>query len=552
MRATLLKPPLKPVFKPLAIATFALLLTAGACSDDTAAGPKNDAAPTDDLGLATSDTGDEHSTDAVETADGGTFDVTNSNADAANPDASNTNTDDANTGDSSDDPDAAPTDAGPIDPGTDRFVLSIGGAFNDEAKSVAIAKGGDLWIAGYTQSVGAGDWDGLLIRASSCGEVKWAKAYGGAGKDDVFAVAPTSDGGALLVGSTKSFGGHVDAWLVKTSENGDVQWSNTYGGGGHDAAHAVTVTDDSIAVVAETYNYGPGTPTNHNMMLFRTDPSGKPLWDKTFGGQPEGDAGFRIEALGQGGKTTGYLIGGATESFALGKDDVWLMRLSADGDHKWSKAIGGPGDDELRGLAHTPDGGFIVTGFTRSFAAYKSDAFLLKTDGQGNLMWFRYYGGANEERGYGVHPSPTGFVVTGHTSSFGLGYEDGFIAGFDLTGTPLWWRNLGGKGGDQALSSVAVTGSSDHHYFLAGRTALGGQQRNVLLMRADASGNTGCSMQHMPTTQLKQSSGAPTVKTFTPQMATGMGTKKASPTVTVVPKIPAWPKIVCQTGDCSP
>jgi len=449
-----------------------------------------------------------------------------------------------------------------VDPKTDRFVLAFGGDFDDQADAVAVGKSGDLFVAGRTLSAGQGAEDALLMRLTSCGEVKWARTYGGKAKDDARGVTDTKDGGAIIAGLSESFGGSAQAWLVKTDGKGEVQWSKAYGGGGHDTGQAVIEVDGGYAVMAETYNFGPGTPESHNMMVFRVGEKGDVVWEKTLGGGVDGDAGFVIRELrdkaGPAGKTAALLLGGATESFSAGHDDAWLIKLAPDGEVVWSKAHGGEQDDELRSMSVLKSGGIVATGFSRSFAAQKSDVFTMRTDADGKLLWWRHYGGKERDRGYAIIPSGEGFLLVGRTASWGFAAgdaEDGFIAGLDQTGKALWWNNLGGKSGEELLAAVALGGDPDK----AGIVMVGrsqsfsvNRQRDVWVMRADAKGDTGCGFSDLTMSKLGRGKGKATTGTELPAEATGLTASDANPVAAAVPDIFGWAAHACRLGGCTP
>ncbi|GEM_PF-2748214 len=467
----------------------------------------------------------------VGTSDAGLAEDANSNADATEPDATRAN------------------DAGSTAGKSDRFVMSFGGKGNDEGQAIAVMPDGTLAVAGYTESAGQGDWDGLLVSMTSCGKVRWARTYGGAKKDEITGIAVSPDGGIAMVGTTGSFKGANEAWLVKTDKDGKLQWSKTFGGNGYDAGLAIGALADGYIVVADTYNFGPGTPDNHNMMVVRTDATGAMQWEKTFGGALEGDAGFVVLPLpDKTTKTAVIMLGGATESYSQGHDDVWLTRLLDGGDVAWSKAYGGPQDDELRGLIQTDDGGFMMTGFTRGFAAAKTDTFLLRTDAKGKLQWFHHYGGKERERGYAVFEVAGGFLVAGHTSSFGFGFEDGYLMKADTTGKLLWWHNLGGKSGEQILAArkmgegVVMTGRSSS--FTADKA------RELFVMRADKAGNTGCGIQVMNLEDVKNAPATPTTEDVVAQTATGVTEKSPKTVSEVVSDVTTWMKTPCSSGVC--
>jgi hypothetical protein len=127
-----------------------------------------------------------------------------------------------------------------------RWQWALGGTDVDRPEHVAKTGDGGLLIAGDTKSYGTGGHDGWLLKIhATSGDVIWQRAYGGA-KDDTFDAVVEMDGGLLAVGRTDSFGvpasgdDIAEAWLVKLSKAGDIEWSRRYGVPGH-LANAVAV-----------------------------------------------------------------------------------------------------------------------------------------------------------------------------------------------------------------------------------------------------------------------------------------------------------------------
>jgi hypothetical protein len=87
-------------------------------------------------------------------------------------------------------------------------------------------------IAGTTNSIGGGGYDGLVMKLNKRGSVVWSKVLGGANDEDFTDVRSTSDGGYIVCGTTRSSGNAGgEAWLVKLDGSGNVQWSKKYGDG---------------------------------------------------------------------------------------------------------------------------------------------------------------------------------------------------------------------------------------------------------------------------------------------------------------------------------
>jgi hypothetical protein len=98
------------------------------------------------------------------------------------------------------------------------------------------------------------------------------------------------------------------------------------------------------------------------------------LWTKVYGGS-NADYAYSIQQTSD----DGYIIIGRTSSFGAGGIDAWLLKTDVIGDILWTKTIGGSGDDRGRSIQHTVDGGYIIAGWTSSFGAGYSDVWLIKT-----------------------------------------------------------------------------------------------------------------------------------------------------------------------------
>ena len=142
-------------------------------------------------------------------------------------------------------------------PSTGTLLRRTYGSNNDE-EALGLARTGDggLALVGYTDGIGAGDRDLLLIRTDGCGVRKWTHSFGGAMFDEGRAVSETPDGGLIAVGLTASFQGGVDVYLVRTDAAGNAVWTATLGGPQADEGYALAdAGDGSYVVVGKTYKY---------------------------------------------------------------------------------------------------------------------------------------------------------------------------------------------------------------------------------------------------------------------------------------------------------
>ncbi|MFZ8825742.1 MAG: T9SS type A sorting domain-containing protein [Candidatus Caldipriscus sp.] len=218
-----------------------------------------------------------------------------------------------------------------------------------------------------------------LFTQDAYAQVRFAKTYGGTNTDWVESVQQTSDGGYIVAGTTWSFGaGNGDIILVKIDAYGNVQWVRTYGGTSGDSVYMVLQTSDGGYIVAGyTYSFGAGS---RDMLLIKTDANGNLQWAKTYGGGARDDPAFVLQT-----PDGGYIITGEQESFGAGMDDAYLMKIDMNGNVQWFKTYGGTNTDGAYSVQQTSDGGYILAGWTNSFGAGSYDVFLIKTDANGDI-----------------------------------------------------------------------------------------------------------------------------------------------------------------------
>ena len=209
------------------------------------------------------------------------------------------------------------------------------------------------------------------------------------------------------------------------------------------------------------------------------------IWTKTFGGSNI-DVGYYVETTSDG----GFIITGYTRSYGtMSGRNVLLIKTDSFGNAQWIKAYGGNNDDEGNSVQQTSDGGFIICGYTKSYGAGGNDVFLVKTDSLGNELWNKVFGGASDEEGYSVlQTNDGGFLIAGATSSFGAGSRDIWLVKTDANGNLSWTKTIGGGSSDGARQ---INFTNDGGYIITGWTfSYGpGAVGNVWLVKTDSLGN---------------------------------------------------------------
>ena len=314
---------------------------------------------------------------------------------------------------------------------------TYGEGFGEYGFCVAQTFDGGYIIAGFTESYGMGNM--MLVKTDGAGNPQWERNYGGSSGDYGFCVAQTHDGGYAVGGYTESYGvGGADFWLVKTDADGNMQWNKTYGGTGDDFGYAMVKTaDEGFAMVGSTESYGVGLA---DIWLVKTGEDGDIEWNVTYGGA-NNDVAYSVIQNSDG----GFAIAGYTNSFDSGiYFDAWLIRTDVSGTIQWDQLYGGPNNDYGRCAISTIDGGYMMVGYTESFGAGAQDVWLIKTDSKGNKQMERTFGGVNDERGrFVVQTGDGAYVVVAYTESFGSGGSDALLIKIGVEGeVGLTWTGL--------------------------------------------------------------------------------------------------------------
>ena len=296
-----------------------------------------------------------------------------------------------------------------------------GGSGSDQGYWVEQAKDGGYIITGYTWSYGSPFPDVWLLKTDHAGEEVWNRTFGGVVDDYDYGkcVKQTVDEGYIIVGYTESYGaGNEDVWLIKTNKTGHHQWNQTYGGIYNDRGHCVLQTADGGYLITGYKDEFSGS-LDPDVWLIKTDENGTILWDKTFGGS-DYDVGYCVLQTSD----DGYIIVGRSDSFGVGSVKVWLIKTDENGNEDWNQTYGETGWHEGLYIDQTYDGGYIITGKTRSNSG-SFDVWVIKTDENGYEQWNKIYGGDYDDVGQCVQQTTDKeYIIVGYTKSYGSGNED--------------------------------------------------------------------------------------------------------------------------------
>jgi hypothetical protein len=315
----------------------------------------------------------------------------------------------------------------------------------------------------------AGDsaWSSEVNATTLADRTPWVHTFGGSSNDSSGWIKVDGNGNVYATGNTRDFGaGSIDMLMFKYSPDGTPLWRKTWGGTGDDVAGGICIDGSgNIYYSGRTKSFGIG---GSDTFLLKRSSDGVPLWQKTWGGSgDETTYGVDVDVIGN------VYVGGFTNSFGAAGTDAFLLKYASDGTLLWQRMWGGPGDEDVSGIAVDGSGNVFVTGRTNSvgFSAGVYDVFVLKFDTDGALLWQEAWGGAVDDvPGTPATDMGGNVYIPCGTSSFGVspGSFDTAVLKLAPDGNVLWQKTWGGIGDDIAYGlsldnsgNVWVTGIED-------------------------------------------------------------------------------------------
>ncbi|HEX2189453.1 MAG TPA: hypothetical protein VHG51_11170 [Longimicrobiaceae bacterium] len=373
------------------------------------------------------------------------------------------------------------------------FLFPVPGPGADAANGVRRARDGDLVIAGYARGP-RGDAEMLLVRADPAGRPRWTRRYGEGGDDLGWVARELPDGGFALLGwGASARTSSEDAVLVRTDAAGNPLWRRTYGGPENQRATDLAVLPDGGMVFVEQTGEPAGCiPSSSGRppcadirsAVVRVDADGEELWRTGVAG-PGIDRLFYVGVDG-----TGRIVAMGLATRAPGADlDVLAVALDAGGGLLWARRYGGAGDDVGHALLVYPDGEAVLGGYGSTGAAGPNDGFAIRVGVDGEPVRCTRFGGGGDDRVIAMAPAADGgYVATGYTRSFGAAGWDAYLAKLDAADRLEWLRAYAAPADQAGNAAVEVPGG----WVVAGYGDVGGERgRELLLLAVDPQGIAG-------------------------------------------------------------
>ncbi|CAG5083839.1 T9SS type A sorting domain-containing protein [Parvicella tangerina] len=310
-------------------------------------------------------------------------------------------------------------------------------------------------------------------------QVAWAQNLGGSDKDEAMCIEPTKDGGLIVAGYSYSNDGLLsanngwqDGWLVKTNNEGYIEWQKNIGGNGADVIEEVVEVADGYIICgwsSSADNQFIQSKGLEDGFVAKVNTSGELLWKKSFGGKLM-DKLFDLEVLDNGNiVAVGYLMSPEVtlnNSTHQGLLDIWVVKLTSSGQLLWQKCFGGSDDDFAYNIQKTDNNNLIIAGSSDSMdglvgsTAGEWDCWVIKIDAEGQLLWSQKIGyEANEIVNDLVKYNNAYYVIGASNSSSRIdahGNYDAWIVQLDPSGNIINDYSYGSAEQDLVNSATAT------------------------------------------------------------------------------------------------
>ena len=362
------------------------------------------------------------------------------------------------------------------------FKRAYGGVHEEYAYGATPTFDGGTIISGFSTTFSQNsNWDAWVVKTDWAGNGQWSHNYGKAGREAFNAACQTTGNQYAFAGFTTSYSRKEDFYIVKTDSGGSVIWEKAIGGPDNDAAYDIIATsDNNLVVTGYTYSYGTG---GRNMWVMKLSQDGEIIWDVNFG-KYYNDMGYAVKEITDG----GLIVVGYTDVYSTQYRYMWMVRLDADGKFLWEKVIDYNGFSMATDVIAYDDGSIIIGGQTDSLQNGWLDFWAIKTDFIGNTIWSHIYPASSTNTWKMVKTDKGGFTALGTTTHMGQAAEDFLLIHFNTGGEVQWSQTYGGSNFE--IGGKLINLGPGIGYVLTGTTkSFGNGITDYYLIATDDQGN---------------------------------------------------------------
>jgi hypothetical protein len=315
-------------------------------------------------------------------------------------------------------------------------------------------------------------------------QTQFQRIAGASGNDRNYHLTATPDGGLVGTGYTQSVSGKAnEAFLIKYTRFGEIEWAKTYGGINNETTWDV-ISNANSEIISVGYTASIGTP-NEAAIINKFDSTGSIIWSKAVHSSNGTVNFYRVIQT-----STNHLLATGL-SVSNGHEDILLCKFDANGNLVWSKKVGTPQNDEIMGMIETSEGNYLIAGLTQDANGNGGNEFAaVKLDTAGNVIWKKRYGSASSDRINSVLEVNNNYYFLGWSPAAGIGGDDFVLLNTDTAGNVNWIKAYGTPVADRAFNMLYDP--SQNAILLAGYTDYSDtstNNRNTLLVSVALNGN---------------------------------------------------------------
>ena len=276
----------------------------------------------------------------------------------------------------------------------------------------------------------------LVISFNGFNQISFYKLYSGSGYDKGEGVVQLADSSYTITGSSSSWSGNSDAFLLHLDSLGDYKWSRNYGGNESDIGRRV-LFDTTWGYFIAGYSNSFSENGNFDAYLIRTDNIGNKLWEKTYGGDNWEKINDAIIT-----KDSAILMVGETQPINGQSSEIYIVKTNFSGDTIWTKTFGSSGNDRANTVINLADSSFIIGGEMYIADSNLVKGFILRMSRFGEIIWQDTVGDLAGE--YGVNDVFLGankFYTVGKRKVLATNHDD-YFGSFDFNGNLVFQYTL--------------------------------------------------------------------------------------------------------------
>ncbi len=230
--------------------------------------------------------------------------------------------------------------------------------------------------------------------------------------------------------------------------NGQINFYKLYSGTGYDKGEGIVqLADSSYVITGSSSSWGGSSQA----FLLHVDSLGNYKWSNQYGG-PESEEGKRVLFN----PDLGFYIAGFSNSFGNGDFDAYLVKTDVTGTEEWHKTYGKPSNwERINDAVMTLDSGIIMVGEVQPLNGDNPDVLIIRTDKNGDTLWTKQIGSTGIDRANTIIISGNNYLIGGEWYVPDSSLVKGFVLEMNDLGQILWNNTISHLPGKYVVSDIS-------------------------------------------------------------------------------------------------